>query len=52
MGVPNEVLAVLVAEGVAVLWLIFRIDSRLAVIEAKIKYLEQRLGLSGGAVGL
>ncbi len=49
--IPSEMLAVVLAEAFAVVWLIFRMDKRLAVMETELKYLRRRLGMqhSGAA---
>ena len=49
--IPNELMAVVHAQAFAVVWLIFRMDKRLAVMETELKYLRRRLGMgnSGSA---
>ena len=44
----NEVLSVLIAEGLALVWLIFKLDKRLAVIETEIRYIKRQLRLDTG----
>ncbi len=41
----NEVLAVALAVGAALLYFIFRLDKRLAVIETELKFIKQHIGL-------
>lgn len=44
----NEITAVLIAEGLALVWLIFKLDKRLAVIETEIAYIKAHLRINTG----
>lgn len=48
---PAEVMAVVLAEAFAVVWLIFRMDKRLAVMETELKYLRRSLGMGNSGTG-
>ena len=51
MQVPSELMAVVLAETFAVIWLVFRLDKRLAVMETELKYLRRRLGMGNSGTG-
>jgi hypothetical protein len=40
----TEILAVMLGQGFGVLWLVFKIDKRLAVLETRMHYIEQAMG--------
>lgn len=41
----NDLMAVFLGQGAALVWLIFRLDKRLAVIETEIKYIKLHIRL-------
>jgi hypothetical protein len=45
MGLTNEVIAVLLAHGLAVLWLIVRNDRKLAVLTQRLRQVERQLDI-------